>query len=65
MLTLSLGEKHSSAWQRLHLHYKARLQDLREKNDQMMTEMERCKLLGKIEEVKELIALNNDPVVPE
>lgn len=65
MLTLSLGEKHSSAWQRLHAHYQARLKELREKNDTMMSETERCKLLGKIEEVKELLALNNDLVVPE
>jgi hypothetical protein len=64
-MILSLAEKHSSAWQRLHLHYGARLQLLREKNDQAMSEKERDKLIGKIEEVKELLALNNDPVVPE
>lgn len=64
-MTLSLGEKHSSAWQRLYQHYQARLTMLREKNDQMMTEAERCKLLGKIEEVKALLDLNADPVVPE
>lgn len=64
-MTLSLGEKHSSAWQRLYQYYQARLALLREKNDQMMTDTERSKLIGKIEEVKELLALNNDPVVPE
>lgn len=64
-MILSLAEKHSSAWQRLYTHYGERLQRLREKNDQAMGEKERDKLIGKIEEVKELLALNNDPVVPE
>lgn len=64
-MILTLAEKHSSAWQRLYQHYQIRLQTLREKNDQMMSETDRCKLLGKLEEVKELLALNADPVVPE
>lgn len=64
-MTLTLAEKHSAAWQRLYQHYQARLQELREKNDQMMPDAERCKLLGKIEEVKAVLAFNQDPVVPE
>lgn len=64
-MILTLAEKHSSAWQRLYSHYKEYLTVLREKNDQMMSEADRCKLLGKIETVKTLLALNDNPVVPE
>lgn len=60
-LTLTPLDKASSLWIRLHVHYAARLQDLRERNDQVMTEAERNKLLGQIFEVKKLLAMGQEP----
>jgi len=62
-LTLTPLDKASSLWIRLHAHYTARLKDLRERNDQVMTEGERNKLLGQIFEVKKFLAMGQEPRV--
>ena len=60
-LTLTPTDKASSVWIRLKAHFTARLKDLRERNDQVMTEAERNKLLGQIFEVKKFLALDQEP----
>lgn len=60
-LTLTPTEKASPLWIRLKAHYDARLQALRERNDQVMTEGERNKLLGQICEVKKFLAMGQEP----
>lgn len=62
-LTLTPTEKASPLWIRLKAHFDARLQDLRERNDQAMGEKERDKLIGQIFEVKKFLAMGQEPRV--
>lgn len=53
-------ERRSPLWRKLVEHYEARLQVLREKNDNSMTNDESEKLRGRIVEVKVFLGLDSD-----
>jgi len=58
-------DKESATWQKLKAHYEARLQVLRMKNDHPLPEEQRNILIGQIQEVKTLLALEVErPVMP-
>ena len=62
-LVLTREEKASSLWKRIDEHLRHRLQALRVRNDQMMPEPERCKQLGQIHEVKQLLSVADEQPV--
>ena len=61
---LSLVERDSPLWRRLMGYYEARLKRLRIENDADKTPEATAKQRGRIEEVKLMMALNNDqPII--
>lgn len=56
-------ELHSSLWVKLTEHYEARLQLLRQKNDNTLTPEETSRLRGRITEAKYFLALPQDKTV--
>jgi hypothetical protein len=62
---LSPTDRHSSVWLKLVKHYEARLESLRKQNDNPTTEIETAKQRGRIQEVKALLRLNEEPPVLE
>lgn len=52
------ADRESNTWQKLKAHYEARLHFLRQQNDGAMSGEERYLLLGRIAEVKNVIALD-------
>lgn len=61
----SSTERASSAWQQVFNHLSDRLANLRKENDNDLSEVNTAKLRGKIQEVKRLMALNDDLPKPE
>ena len=58
-------DKESSTWIKLKAHYEERLHLLRMKNDHQFPEEQRNILIGQIQEVKALLALDVErPVMP-
>jgi len=61
-VTLTYEEKHSALWQKLKQHLGEEIQRLREKNDGQHDEVATAKLRGRIAALKELSALDADPI---
>jgi hypothetical protein len=61
-LHLTPNEKECAAWLKLKGFYAQKLTNLRLQNDTKMGEQDRALLLGRIAEIKELLAL--DPEMP-
>ena len=64
-MTLSTIEQLSPVWHKLKAHYTERLETLRQQNDADMDEMARAKHIGRIAEVKTLLALAAPPPIIE
>jgi len=64
-LILTLVERDSPLWCRLMGYYEARLKRLRIENDADKTPEATAKQRGRIEEVKLMMALNNDQPIIE
>ena len=62
-MNFTYEELHSSLWAKLTEHYEARLQLLRAKNDNPLTPEETSRLRGRINEVKQFLALPQDRTV--
>ena len=60
-LVFTIQDRHSPLWLRLQEHFESRLQQLRCKNDLVMFEAERNKLLGQITEIKAFLRLGDEP----
>lgn len=58
-------EQQSSVWKKILSHLETRLQDLREQNDNDLTEIETQKVRGSIAEVKRILELREDKTVYE
>ena len=58
-------EQQSSTWKKIENHLEERLQDLREQNDNDLTEIETQKIRGSIAEVKRILELREDETVYE
>lgn len=54
---LTLSESNSPLWSKLREYYAARLETMRAKNDGMLTPDETSRLRGRIQEIKNLLAL--------
>ena len=61
-MTLTFEEKHSAVWKKLKLHMAEEIQRLREKNDGQHDDVATAKLRGRIAALKELSALDADPI---
>lgn len=61
MKHLSPGDRVSPEWQRMKAHLEACLQEFREQNDGPMVPMNRDRLGGRIDFIKNLLALDSDP----
>ena len=61
MLALSAHDRHSGIVEKLRHGYQDRLTELRLQNDDEMTPEKRWKHLGRIQEVKKLLALFDEP----
>jgi len=59
--SLNDAERNSLLWVKLERHFEERLQILRQRNDNHMTDQERYDLVGQIRQVKGFIALGKDP----
>lgn len=57
---LTNEEKATPLWRRLEAYLNGRLQELRESNDGMRLEPDRCQLVGRIAEVKFLLSFGKD-----
>ena len=62
---LTITDFQSNTWIKLKDYYTKRLQDLRQKNDGDMDVDQRQKHLGRIAEVKILLAMDSTPVQVE
>jgi len=51
----------SDTWKALVIRYESRLEDLRRKNDGDLNEIQTAKLRGRINEIRELLALAKAP----
>lgn len=60
---LTNEEKATPLWKRLEAFLNGRLQELRESNDGMKLEPDRCQLVGRIAEVKFLLSFGKDEAV--
>ena len=58
-------EQQSSTWKKIENHLEERLQDLREQNDNDLTEIETQKIRGSIVEIKRILELREDKPVYE
>lgn len=56
-LTLTKDDKAAPVWKRIEAYLNGRLQHLRETNDGMKAEPDRCQHVGRIAEVKFLLSL--------
>lgn len=62
-MNFTYEELHSSLWVKLTEHYEARLQLLRQKNDNVLSAEETARLRGRIAEVRAILALPQDKTV--
>lgn len=60
-LLLSRDERDSNLWAKLMAHWTDRLASLRARNDSDCSEAETARLRGQIAELKQFMAMNNDP----
>lgn len=60
-LILTPGEKNTPLWAKLVEHYGSRLEHLRETNDARKSDVDTADTRGRIAEVKEFLALDQDP----
>ena len=51
----------SDTWKALVIRYESRLEDLRRKNDGDLNEIQTAKIRGRINEIREFLALAKDP----
>ena len=58
-------ERDSAVWQKIEVYLTARLEAMREFNDQSLTGLETAKIRGKIETVKEILGLGQGPIPGE
>ncbi len=61
-LKLNKADRDSSIWQHIKIHYEKRLNTLRAKNDNDMTEIETAHLRGRIAEIKALLGEDKEPI---
>lgn len=59
-MKLTHADRASAAWQRLRAHYAERLSVLRSMNDGDIDEVATARLRGRIAEIKNLLALDDD-----
>ena len=59
---LSRADRESPTWLKLKAHLETKLQSLREKNDVLLDEAHTARLRGRIAQVKECLALGDDPL---
>jgi len=64
-MILTNHEKTSDVWRKIYAYYAERLVVLRAQNDAKMTETDRNFHLGRLAEVKSVLALHDDPVKTE
>jgi hypothetical protein len=64
-MILTGHEKTSEAWRKIYEYYAERLVVLRAQNDAKMSEADRNFHLGRLAEVKGVLALHDDPVKTE
>lgn len=62
-LDLTPGDRTSALWGKLMDYHRKKLAQLRQRNDHVMTEDKRNKLLGQIAETKAFLDLNEKPFV--
>jgi hypothetical protein len=55
------SDRHSATWKRLEAHYQGRLDMLRRRNDGQLNHEQTERLRGQIFEVKQFLALGDDP----
>lgn len=61
VFSLHSSDRASSTWLRLRTHFQARLDKLRQENDAIhLSESDRHRLLGRIQEVKDLLKLDGE-----
>ena len=61
---LDLNDRQSPTWRKLRKHFESRLDELRAKNDNDLSELATAKLRGQIRMVGELLALGDqDPTM--
>ncbi len=65
LFALTADERHNQLWLKLAGYMKVRLDDLRRKNDNALSEFDTATVRGSIRCMKELIALGDDPPVME
>ncbi len=61
-LNLTRDERASSLWKRIDTYLTGRLDNLRQQNDSMMSEADRCAHIGRIAEVKQTLSLADEPI---
>ena len=62
---LSRADRESPTWLKLKAHLETKLQSLREKNDHPQDAEQTARLRGRIAEVKECVALGDNPLITQ
>lgn len=62
-MEFTAADRESTLWKKLTAHYRERLTNLREQNDSTMSDEKRNLLIGRIQEVKTLLAIEKPGVM--